>query len=146
MEIAEEDIHDFVTSILKKQPLITSAPKVIALPIPWSTHKNSFSISKDRSFQKKVSVLQLYELFISSPNIKKITRAITWRNAYSLIVTLDLEALPIHPAFVSKAYQVFKTLQKQEDYKFFMRHFFSHPPRLIHNLKCFLKRCNLKTP
>ena len=46
--------------------------------------------------------------------MKRITRAVTWRNAYSLIVTLDLEALPINLAFVSKAYQVFKTLQKQK--------------------------------
>ena len=29
-------------------------------------------------------------------------------------MTLDLEALPINPAFVSKSYQVFKTLQKQK--------------------------------
>ena len=103
-----------MTSILKKHPLTTSAPKVIALRIPWSTQKNSLSIPTDRSFQKNVSVLELYELFISSPNMKKITRAVTWPNAYSLIVTLDLEALPINPAFVSKAYQVFKTLQKRK--------------------------------
>ena len=114
VEVAEQDIHDFMTSVLKKHPLTSSAPNVIALPFPWSTQKNSFFISTDRSFQKKVSVLELYELFNSSPNMKKITRAVTWRNAYSLIVTLDLEALPINPAFVSKAYQVFKTLQKEK--------------------------------
>ena len=73
VEIPEEDINDFMTSILKIHPLTTFAPNIIALPIPWSTQKYSFSISTDRSFQKKVSVLELYEFFISSPNMKMVT-------------------------------------------------------------------------
>ena len=78
----------------------------------WSTQQNSFSISTNRSFQKKVSLSELYEPFISSPNMKKAVRAITWCNAFSLIVVIELETLPINPTFVSKAYEVFKSLQK----------------------------------
>ena len=103
-------MFDFMTSVTKKYPFTSSAPKVLALPMSWSTHHNSFSISTDRSFQKKVSLSELYELFISSPNMKKAVRAITWRNAFSLIVVIELETLPINPTFVSKAYQVFKSL------------------------------------
>ena len=46
--------------------------------------------------------------------MKKAVRAITWRNAFSLIVVIELETLPINPTFVSKAYQVFKSLHKQK--------------------------------
>ena len=84
------------------------------IPMSWSTQHNSFSISTDRSLQKKVSLSELYELFISSPNMKKAVRAITWRNAFSLIVVIELETLPINPTFISKAYHVFKSLQKQK--------------------------------
>ena len=94
IELSEDDVFDFMTSVTKKYPLTSSAPKVLALPMSWSTQHNSFSISTDRSFQKKVSLSELHELFISSPNIKKAVRAITWRNAFSLIVVIELETLP----------------------------------------------------
>ena len=114
IELSEDDVFDFMTSVTKKYPFTSSAPKVLAPPMSWSTQHNSFSISTDRSFQKKVSLSELYDLFISSPNMKKAVRAITWRNAFSLIVVIELETLPINPKFVSKAYQVFKSLQKQK--------------------------------
>ena len=106
-------MFDFMTSVTKKYPLIPTAPNVLALPMSWSTQHNSFSISTDRSFQKKVSLSELYELFISSPNMRKAFRAITWGNAFSLIVVIELETLPTNPTFVSNAYQVFNSLQKQ---------------------------------
>ena len=88
IELSEDNVFDFMTSVTKKYPFTSSAPKVLALPMSWSTQHNSFSISTDRSFQKKVSLSELYELFISSPNMKKAVRAITWRNAFSLIVVI----------------------------------------------------------
>ena len=88
IELSEDDVFDFMTSVTKKYPFTSSAPKVLALPMSWSTQHNSFSISTDHSFQKKVSLSELYELFISSPNMKKAVRAITWRNAFSLIVVI----------------------------------------------------------
>ena len=114
IELSQDGVFDFMTSVTKKYPLTSSAPNVLALIMSWSTQHNSFSISTDRSFQKRVSLSELYELFISSPNMKKAVRAITWRTAFSLIVVIELEKLPINPTFVSKAYQVFECLQKQK--------------------------------
>ena len=114
IELPEDDVFDFMTSVTNKYPLTSSAPKVLALPMSWSTQHNSFAISTDRSFQKKVSLSEWYERFISSSNMKIAVCAITWRNAFSLIVVIELQTLPINPTFVSKSYQVFKSSKKQK--------------------------------
>ena len=103
IELSEDDVFDSMTSVAEKYPFASSAPKVLALPMSCSTQHNSFSICTDRSFQQKVSLLELHELFISSPNMKKAVRTTTWRNAFSLIVVIELQTLPIKPTFITKA-------------------------------------------